>query len=206
MSDNHKRDTEGGQMSSQQHELLTELDSLHKLLHEEHEPSEPVTSIDEIRSVREYMALKQEADKEGMELDAWLARRAAEQQKVPVEKPSPATDAEDIPLLEEAVPMPDEEVSARDNTEVPVLDEVIMFDSIEENPVAADAQNPGAPRKEEELYAAAAAALQTPGTRLEQIEALVEQLIDEKLQAIKPQLKKQIFDEIRGRLPVDQFN
>jgi len=179
MKNNHNGDIfeqDGGS----QNELLDELDSLRALLGEEIDSSAAITSVSDIRSVKEYMLLKQEADKAGVELDTWLAQRNSEQ-----EPPGVTAEEEEIPLLDEVVeltPMPQESDNA-----------------------TLQGGHGHAVTGQDDIYAAAEAALERPGTSLEHIEELVEQIVEQKLQALKPQLQKQIFDEIRDMLPVERF-
>lgn len=181
MSNNRNRDIfEQGEGS--QNELLNELDSLRELLDEEINSSAAITSVSDIRSVKEYMLLKQEADKAGVELDTWLAQRGTDQ-----EPPWQEAEAEDIPLLDEVV-----EVAA-----MPLEDS--------NDNATLQAGHGHAATGQDDIYAAAEAALERPGTSLERIEELVEQIVEQKLQALKPQLQKQVFDELRGMLPVERF-
>ncbi|MCW9088083.1 MAG: hypothetical protein OQK54_00940 [Gammaproteobacteria bacterium] len=190
MSDNQHRDI-FEQEGPSQNALLNELDSLRELLDEEIDSTAAITSVSDIRSVKEYMLLKQEADKAGLDLDTWLAQRAGATQSKAGEN-----EEESLPQnsAEEAIPLLDEVVEVED----------MPFGAGEE--IESPAMAAGGPTTEsEEIYAAARAALESPNSTLETLEQMVAQLVEQKLQALKPELQKQIFDELRGMLPVDLF-
>lgn len=147
-----------------QSELLDELDSLKDLLDEELDETTPVSSVSDIRSVKEYMLFKKKAESAGLDLDAYLTQRA--------EGRLSAT-------------------KSGEGNAIPLLDEV----------VSVDAMRIGAGNS-------TTAALTIPSNQklsLEALEQLVASIVEQKLQAIKPQLEKQVFDQIRNRLPIDTF-
>jgi hypothetical protein len=178
MSDNENRDLFEQERSAKS-ELLDELDSLKELLDEDIENVSVPATVNEIRTVQEYMQFKQEADAAGMTLDAYLAKRSSEQQE-----------EEEIPTLDEVVPF-DDIGEIDDGLEIPTLEEAVEIPTLEEEVVAAPAP-------------AATSSVGT-GFSLEEIERIVEHIVQLKLQEIKPQLEKQVFDQIRNMLPVDRF-
>ena len=93
-------------------ELLNELGSLKELLDEEHESVIPYSSVSEIRSVEDYLQLKQQADSAGMEIEAYLHQQAEAQQT--------EQEPEVLELLED------------DDEAIPLLDEVYFVEEAEE--------------------------------------------------------------------------
>ncbi len=174
MSDNGNRYI-SGQDGAPQNELLDELGSLKDLLDEEIERSAAITSVNEISSVKEYMLLKQEAEKAGLDLDNYLSQRAESSQgKISAE--------EMIPVLEEIV----------NESQLP-------GSHLKTPPPQPEARSPNPSNQ------SFASALGSPSTRLEAVEQLVERTVQQKLDEIKPQLEKQVFDQIRNMLPLDFF-
>jgi hypothetical protein len=183
MSDNENRDLFDSDKPPQS-ELLDELGSLKELLDEEVEQnSAPITSVSEIRSVKEYVQLKQEADEAGLSLEAFLQERAAQTQ-APETAPG---EEDDIPMLDEVVDL-----------------EALPLAEVEETEAAAVAELEEAIPTLDEVYEVAETAASGEYS-LEEIERMVHDLVGQKLEEIRPQLEKQIFDQIRSMLPVDLF-
>lgn len=179
MSDNENRDLfDTG--TPPQTDLLDELGSLKDLLDEELEAkSTPPTSVHEIRSVKEYMQLKEEAEAAGISLEEFLTQRAAEAEA--------GSEEEAIPMLDEVVEL----------EELPLAE-------VEETEAAAVAEVEEAIPTLEEVYEVAETAAGGDYS-LEEVERMVHQLVSQKLEEMRPQLEKQIFDQVRNMLPVDLF-
>lgn len=165
-----------------QSELLNELDSLKELLDEENDDTTAVTSVNEIRSVKEYMLFKRKADEVGLDLATYLTQRANG-------------------LLPRT--------TNSDETEIPLLDEVV---ALEGQRFAANHSESTTPRNESAAISTLAEVdkltRNIPAKQkfsLEALEQMVASIVEQKLQAIKPQLEKQVFDQIRNRLPLDTF-
>lgn len=165
-----------------QSELLDELDSLKELLDEEIDDTNPVASVSDIRSVKEYMLFKQKADEAGVDLETYLRQRAEGQFS---------------------------QSENNDESDIPMLDEVFSLDS-----TPFDAGKPqAAPQTKDTTTISTLAEVKRVGQSipsgqklsLEAVEQLVTSIVEQKLQAIKPQLEKQIFDQIRNQLPIDSF-
>lgn len=154
--------------------LLDELDSLKALLDAGSSAGAPPTTVNEIRTVEEYMRLKQEADSAGISLDAYLRQRASRQTET-----APA----EIPMLEDVVEIAAGELPDGE-PDIPTLEEVV------EPPATQSAESPAAP---------------LPGFTLEEIERIVEHIVAQRLQELKPQLEKQLFEQIRNMLPLERF-
>ena len=188
MSDNENQDL-FGQDRSEQSKLLDELDSLKELLDEDISNIHVPATVNEIRTVQEYMQFKQEADAAGLPLDAYLSKRAAEKQQEAAMSEDYGFDEEDedidIPTLDEVVAF-DDIGEIDDGIDIPVLEEAVEILPVEH--VVEQAHVIGA------------------GFSLEEIERVVEHIVQQKLQEIRPQLEKQVFDQIRNMLPVDQFH
>ena len=90
-------------------ELLSELGSIKELLDEELEQprAAPATSIEEIGSVEEYLRLKQAADTQGLSIESFMAQQAEELKREGLELVD--VDDESIPILDEVVPIDEEE-------------------------------------------------------------------------------------------------
>lgn len=184
MSDNENRDLFDNERSAQ-NALLDELGSLKDLLDEESTESTSMpATVNEIRSVKQYMALKEQADKAGLSLDAYLEKYAAAEEEAITLDGGIADDDEDIPTLDEVVPYDIGEID--DGIDIPTLDEAIDIPTLEEAVEAAPAPAGSA-------YS------------LEEIERLVDHVVRQRLEAIRPQIEKQVFDEIRNMLPVNLF-
>jgi len=184
MSDNENRDL-FDQEHSAQSALLDELDSLKDLLDEEatDSPTMPAT-VNEIRSVKQYMELKEQADKAGLSLDAYLEKYAAAEEEAITLDDGIEEDEENIPTLDEVVPYDIGEID--DGIEIPTLEEAVEIPTLEETVEASPAPSTG-------------------GYSLEEIERIVDHVVRQRLEAIRPQLEKQVFDEIRNMLPVNLF-
>lgn len=165
-----------------QSELLDELDSLKDLLNEELDETAPINSISDIRSVKEYMLFKQKAESAGLDLDTYLTQRA--EGRISTAK-------------------------SGEGGAIPMLNEVVTVDAMRfgAGTSAAAAQGNGNAAMST-LAEVDKLTRNTPSSQklsLEALEQLVASIVEQKLQAIKPQLEKQVFDQIRNRLPIDSF-
>lgn len=187
-------------------DLLEELDSLKSLLHEEQvsepptvkQPSVPPQHANEIGSVEEYFAIKQQASEHDQGIEEYLQ---AQVQKS-------ATEQTDYPSSEElnAVALPDEE----EEEDIPSLSDMISEAGLGEELEFASTEQ-GSPKPQQHEFEPIPVLEQTiesvpllePGTGEDtpmdddEVQQLVALLLERRLQALRPQLEQEILEELQ---------
>jgi hypothetical protein len=178
--------------------LLDELGSIKELLDKELDNPLPCASVNDIRSVEEYLRLKQLATDSGLSIDDYLSRRTAAHPDA-VEPQSTVDDEEEITLLDECHASREEEAPEGDKLLLELVEETALDEAI---PVLNEAVNPDENIPVlDDVTAASPDVTQEPLT-LEELQELVDLIVGRKLERLKPELEREVMAELRKLLPL----
>ncbi|MDH5784046.1 MAG: hypothetical protein OEZ16_00385 [Chromatiales bacterium] len=217
-----------GSQSDNSGDLLTELGSIKQLLDDELDRPAPlpVTSIEEIGSVKEYLQLKQAAEQAGLSIEAYLAQQHNDESTIELELLD--GDEVDLPVLGEVISLDEEESSPESHDllleiaeEEERLPPVNKATSVEEYFAAVAAakqrtrtpQPPSTPRQplskivddDDEIplldeLADDDAAHSTAAMSMDEMQEMVDFIVNRKLQQLRPDIEKEVLAELKRLL------